>query len=75
MQLLSRDMAESDSRSPALPIHLSMENSSELLPDNSRLLLELYLLRYSFQMIFYLVWREKNNRTAWCFTNSGLATR
>lgn len=38
------------------------QDISTLLTDNSLPKLELYLLRYSFQVTLYSVWRERNNR-------------
>ncbi|XP_013632736.1 PREDICTED: uncharacterized protein LOC106338262 [Brassica oleracea var. oleracea] len=38
------------------------QDINELLSDNTQPMLQLYLLRYSFQVILYTVWRERNNR-------------
>lgn len=47
-----------------LPSRFSVrwQDIRELLSDNTQQMIQLYLLRYSFQVTLYTVWRERNNR-------------
>lgn len=50
------------------------QDITALLTDNSQPKMQLYLLRYNFQVVLYSVWRERNNRRHGILPTSASAT-